>query len=79
MQRRRPQAKNALTMAMRMHLCEVLSDAQRSPDIAVVVGGVIPPQDYAFLQDAGVSAVFGPGTNILESAGEVLDLIEAKR
>jgi methylmalonyl-CoA mutase len=48
-------------------------------DILVVVGGVIPPQDYAFLQDAGVSAVFGPGTNILESAGEVLDLIEAKR
>src|SRR3546814_2915063 len=33
-------------------------------DILVVCGGVIPPQDHAFLHDAGVVAVFGPGTNI---------------
>jgi len=45
-------------------------------DILVVVGGVIPPQDYDFLKESGVAAVFGPGTNILESATEVLDLIE---
>jgi methylmalonyl-CoA mutase len=44
-------------------------------DILVVCGGVIPPQDYAFLQDAGVVAVFGPGTNIPEAAGRVLELI----
>ncbi len=38
-------------------------------DILVIVGGVIPPQDYDFLYDAGVAAVFGPGTNIPEAAG----------
>jgi methylmalonyl-CoA mutase len=46
-------------------------------DVVVVCGGVIPPQDYDFLRDAGVSAVFGPGTNILEAAGRVLDLLVA--
>ena len=45
-------------------------------DVLVVCGGVIPPQDYDFLREAGVSAVFGPGTNILEAAGKVLDLLE---
>ncbi|MDZ7675225.1 MAG: methylmalonyl-CoA mutase [Acidimicrobiales bacterium] len=45
-------------------------------DVIVICGGVIPPQDYDFLRDAGVSAVFGPGTNILEAADRVLDLLE---
>ena len=53
--------------------------ARGADDIQVVVGGVIPPQDYEFLADAGVAATFGPGTNILESATKVLDLIEAKQ
>ncbi|MCU1357929.1 MAG: methylmalonyl-CoA mutase [Acidimicrobiales bacterium] len=53
--------------------------AKGAEDILVVVGGVIPPQDYQFLHDIGVAAVFGPGTNIVESAGQVLDLIAAKR
>jgi methylmalonyl-CoA mutase len=44
-------------------------------EILVVCGGVIPPQDYAFLEEAGVAAVFGPGTNIPEAAGKVLALI----
>ncbi|MCB0961912.1 MAG: cobalamin-dependent protein, partial [Acidimicrobiales bacterium] len=48
--------------------------AKGAEDIQVVVGGVIPPQDYEFLADAGVAATFGPGTNILESATKVLDL-----
>jgi methylmalonyl-CoA mutase len=48
-------------------------------DILVVCGGVIPPQDHAFLADAGVVAVFGPGTNIPEAAAKVLDLIRKKR
>jgi methylmalonyl-CoA mutase len=48
-------------------------------DILVVCGGVIPPQDHAFLHDAGVVAVFGPGTNIPEAAGHVLELIRKKR
>jgi len=46
-------------------------------DVIVVCGGVIPPQDHDFLRQAGVSAIFGPGTNILEAAGKVLDLLEA--
>jgi methylmalonyl-CoA mutase len=44
-------------------------------DIVVVVGGVIPPQDYDFLFDKGVAAVFGPGTNIPKAAERVLDLV----
>ncbi|MGH9210989.1 MAG: methylmalonyl-CoA mutase [Acidimicrobiales bacterium] len=44
-------------------------------EVVVVVGGVIPPQDYEMLQDAGVAAIFGPGTNIPEAAGQVLQLL----
>lgn len=43
-------------------------------DILVVVGGVIPQKDYEFLFDAGVAAVFGPGTNIGEAAIALLDI-----
>ncbi len=49
------------------------------PDILVVCGGVIPSQDYAFLEKAGVAAIFGPGTNIPEAAEKVLQLVEKKR
>jgi methylmalonyl-CoA mutase len=52
--------------------------AKGGGDIVVICGGVIPRQDYQFLLDAGVSAVFGPGTNVLDAAQVVLDLI-AKR
>jgi methylmalonyl-CoA mutase len=48
-------------------------------DILVVCGGVIPPQDYDFLKQAGVSAVFGPGTNIPAAAAEILSLIRNRR
>ncbi|MGH9188209.1 MAG: cobalamin-dependent protein, partial [Acidimicrobiales bacterium] len=48
-------------------------------DVLVICGGVIPPQDYAFLEEAGVAAVFGPGTNIPEAAHKVLDLIRTRR
>ncbi|MEO0821507.1 MAG: methylmalonyl-CoA mutase, partial [Pseudomonadota bacterium] len=53
--------------------------AQGAEDIIVVCGGVIPPDDYAFLKAAGVKAIFGPGTNIPEAAREVLDLIREAR
>ena len=46
-------------------------------DILVVCGGVIPAQDYDFLQNAGVAAIFGPGTHIPEAAEKVLNLIAA--
>jgi methylmalonyl-CoA mutase len=45
------------------------------PDIKVVVGGVIPAQDYDMLREAGVQAIFGPGTNLVDAAGEVLKLL----
>ena len=49
-------------------------------DIMVIVGGVIPPQDYEFLYKAGVMAVFGPGTVISEAAIKMLEiLIEARK
>jgi methylmalonyl-CoA mutase len=44
-------------------------------DILVIVGGVIPPQDYDFLFDQGVAAVFGPGTIISEAASEILKIM----
>ncbi len=42
-------------------------------DIMVIAGGVIPPKDYQFLYNAGVSAVFGPGTVIAKAAAEILE------
>jgi methylmalonyl-CoA mutase len=51
---------------------------QGAGDIKVVVGGVVPPQDYAMLKEAGVAAVFGPGTNIPKAAGEILDIVEGQ-
>ncbi|MGF9694794.1 methylmalonyl-CoA mutase [Rhizobium sp. 0TCS1.26] len=53
--------------------------AHGAEHIIVVVGGVIPRQDYQFLLDAGVAAVFGPGTNVLDAARALLDLLEGKR
>ncbi len=49
--------------------------AAGADDVVVVCGGVIPPQDHAFLADAGVAAVFGPGTNIPAAAADVLRLV----
>jgi methylmalonyl-CoA mutase len=48
---------------------------QGGDDIIVVCGGVIPPHDYDFLLDAGVNAVYGPGTNIPQAAAEILQLL----
>jgi methylmalonyl-CoA mutase len=49
--------------------------AEGAGDIAVVCGGVIPAQDYDFLKNAGVAAIFGPGTNIPKAAAEILNLV----
>jgi methylmalonyl-CoA mutase len=48
-------------------------------DIIVICGGVIPQQDYDFLKNAGVKAIFGPGTNIPEAAQDILRLIREAR
>ncbi|RXV64257.1 methylmalonyl-CoA mutase [Roseovarius sp. A46] len=53
--------------------------ARDAGDIIVICGGVIPQQDYEFLQKAGVKAIFGPGTNIPDAARDILDLIRAAR
>jgi methylmalonyl-CoA mutase len=45
------------------------------PDIMVIVGGVVPKQDYEYLFDAGVVAIFGPGTKIGETAIALLDIL----
>jgi methylmalonyl-CoA mutase len=58
-------------------LIEALRE-QGGGEIAVVVGGVIPPKDYAFLREQGVGAVFGPGTPIPEAAREVLRVLSAR-
>ena len=51
-------------------------ESQRANEVLVICGGVIPPDDYDQLKAAGVSAIFGPGTNIPEAAREVLSLIK---
>jgi len=53
--------------------------AERADDIIVICGGVIPAKDYDFLKTAGVSAVYGPGTNIPAAAGEVVEMIRQNR
>jgi methylmalonyl-CoA mutase len=47
------------------------------PDILVVVGGVVPPDDYPALREAGAAAIFGPGTVIAEAAIALLDQLES--
>jgi methylmalonyl-CoA mutase len=59
---------------------QVIEDLKKegAEDIIVVCGGVIPPQDYDEMYACGVSAIFGPGTNILEAAHEVLRIIQKR-
>ncbi len=44
-------------------------------DIKVIAGGVIPPQDYDYLREAGVQGIYGPGSNVVECAADVLRLL----
>ncbi len=59
-------------------LVQALRDAGAG-EILVICGGVIPQQDYQYLYDAGVKAIFGPGTNIPSAAKDILDLIRKAR
>jgi len=56
-------------------LVACLKELERE-DIVVVCGGVIPPQDYQFLYDAGVTSIFGPGTRIPQAAVKLVEDIE---
>ena len=49
--------------------------AEGRSDIKVIAGGVIPPQDYDYLRDAGVQGIYGPGSNVVECAADVLTLL----
>jgi methylmalonyl-CoA mutase len=55
-------------------LIRLLREAGR-PDIKVIAGGVIPPQDYDFLREAGVQGIYGPGSNVVECAADMLRLL----
>ena len=55
-------------------LIDLLKAAGRS-DIKVVAGGVIPPQDYDFLREAGVQGIYGPGSNVVECGADMLRLL----
>ena len=55
-------------------LIDKLKEYERD-DILVIAGGVIPPQDYQFLYDAGVAAIFGPGTSVAAAAKQILLLL----
>ena len=60
---------------------ELETDALRrqgGEDILVVVGGVIPPSDRKALEDAGVAAIYPPGTHIPDAAREILQLLRAR-
>lgn len=73
---------SSLAAAHRTLVPQVISELKKldREDIMVIVGGVIPPQDYQFLYDAGVVAIFGPGTVISEAGVSMLNLlIEAKK
>jgi len=52
--------------------------SQGGEDILVVVGGVVPPADHQMLKDAGVAAIYPPGTNIPEAAREILELLRSR-
>ena len=58
---------------------QLINELQKaeSSEIAVIIGGVIPKQDYGFLEQIGVKGIFGPGTPIPQAADEVLKVIEA--
>ena len=51
---------------------------QGAGDVIVVCGGVIPPKDYDMLKQSGVSAIFGPGTNIPAAASEIIGLVRQR-
>jgi methylmalonyl-CoA mutase len=56
---------------------QVINELKRlgREDILVITGGVIPPQDYQYLYDAGVAAIFGPGTSVSKAAKQILEIL----
>jgi len=69
------QAAGHKTLIPELH--EILKK-EKAEDIMIIAGGVIPHQDYDFLYNHGVSAIFGPGTVIPIAAGQILDILDKK-
>ena len=65
---------NALDEALIPGVIDELKQLGRE-DILVIAGGIIPPQDYQFLYDAGVAAIFGPGTSVSKAAKQILEIL----
>jgi len=65
---------SSLAAGHKAHIPKVLDELRElgREDILVIAGGVIPPQDYQFLFDAGVAAIFGPGTSVAKAAKQIL-------
>ena len=61
-------------------LAELVAELKKlnREDIMVIVGGVVPAQDYPFLREHGAAAIFGPGTVITAAAKEILDQLEKR-
>ena len=61
-------------------LAELVAELKKlnREDIMVIVGGVVPAQDYPFLREHGAVAIFGPGTVITSAAKEILDQLEKR-
>ncbi|MCG6893132.1 MAG: methylmalonyl-CoA mutase [Desulfobacteraceae bacterium] len=53
-------------------------EKEGAEDVLLVVGGIIPPKDYAFLYDKGADLVFGPGTPVIDSANRVMNMLEER-
>ncbi|GHT14726.1 methylmalonyl-CoA mutase [Bacteroidia bacterium] len=73
-------AMSSLAAGHKTLLPQVMEELKKlgREDIIVVVGGVIPHQDYQYLYDAGAAAIFGPGTPVSQSAAQVMDLLNIK-
>ena len=54
-------------------------EKRNGQNILVICGGVIPQKDHKFLEESGVSAIFGPGTNIPKAADEIIQLLFNKK
>jgi methylmalonyl-CoA mutase len=72
---------SSMTAGHKTLIPETIEELKRlgRPDILVIAGGVIPPKDFRFLLEKGVTSVFGPGTKIALAAQEILQILIEKR
>ena len=68
---------SSLAAGHKILIPEVIGELKKlgREDILVVAGGIIPPQDYKFLYDSGVVAIFGPGTSIPKAAKQIMEIL----